>query len=156
LKNNVLLLILCGLIFSSGSFINRFSHSGPEYGEVLSLQWLEHKFSNNEKVFSYYEYGYLITAYSGAEVYTDKRYYQSSRDKMRIIQSNDVFSSRNLKNITNFLKKNDLTYIWINQEMKDGLIWSNEDEGMLFVLASSNSFKRIYKYLGVEIWKYQT
>jgi hypothetical protein len=153
LKNYVILLSLCGLIFSSGSFINRFSQSGPDTREIVSLEWLKNKITNQEKVFSYYEYGFLIHAYSGAEVYTDKRYYQSSKDKIRIIASQDIFNSRDLKYILTFLNKNNLEYIWINKRMKNGEVWSKNDDGLLLVLANSINFKRIYNYKDIEIWQ---
>jgi hypothetical protein len=36
--------------------------------------------------------------------------------------------------------------------MKDGLVWNSDDEGMLFVMKNSVSFRNVYNYRGIEIW----
>jgi hypothetical protein len=154
LKNYVLLLILCGIIFSSGSYINRLSKSGPEYREIISLEWMKNNIDNRKKIFSYYQYGFMLNAITGGQPYTDKRYYQYSNDKTKIVASDDIFKSRDLKKISNFLEKNNIGYVWINEKMKDMLVWNNEEEGLLFVMKNSAAFEKIYDYLGVEIWEY--
>jgi hypothetical protein len=152
LKNYVILLIICGIIFSAGSYINKFAKTGPEYAEIISLAWLEKDYPG--KVISHYEYGFLLKALARAEAYTDKNYYLYSNDKIRIDQSNALFRSRDLKNTIDFLSKNEIEYIWINKRMKEGQIWSKEDEGLLFIMHNSPAFQKTYDYLGVEIWRF--
>jgi hypothetical protein len=154
LKNYVLLLILCGVIFSSGSYLNRFSKIHPDYSEILSLEWLN-KVDPDGKILSYYEYGFLIKGISGADTYTDKKYFLYSKDKKKINSTNEIFKSRDLKKITTFLDRNNIAYIWINEKMKKGQVWKKEDEGILLILQNSINFKKVYDYLGVEIWQYK-
>ncbi len=155
LKNYVLILIFCGLIFSAGSFINRFSQGGPVHSEAISLNWLRFN-AGDGKVISHHKYGFLIQSMSGLETYTDERYYSLSKDKTKIKQSQNIFMSRNLEEITSFMKKNDLKYIWINEEMKQGLVWKRENEGMLLILHNSDDFNKVYDYAGVKIWELRT
>ncbi len=152
LKNYVLLLVFCGVLFSSASFINRLSRNGPTENEAVSLGWLAEQ--REGRVFSHYEYGYMIEAISNKVPYTDKAYYLHSLDKQKIMQSDLVFQSRDLKNITSFFSENNISYIWINEKMKRGEVWKKDEEGLLFVLENSLAFKKIYDYKKIEIWKY--
>lgn len=155
LKNYVILLILCGLIFSSGSYLNEMSKVGPEKSEILSLVWLESKIGPDKRILSHYEYGYLIKAFSQANPYIDKNYFLRSKNKLKIELSNDIFASRNLKEILGFFNKEKIEYLWINQDMKEGRVWKKENEGILLILQNSLNFEKEYDYLGIEIWKYK-
>lgn len=154
LKSYVILLIVCGLIFSYGSYIKKFSLEGPSDSEVMSLEWLGKNNQRNESVFSYYKYGFMIRALSKSEPYADKQYYISSNNKIKLELSEEMFYSRNLKNITAFFEKNNLRYVWINQDMVGGEVWKKDDEGILFVMKNSDVFVKVYDYDGVVIWKY--
>ncbi|MBN2368779.1 hypothetical protein JXC34_07185 [Candidatus Woesearchaeota archaeon] len=154
LKSYVILLILCGILFSSGSMISRIAKEGPYDSEILSLNWLKPKVSENDVVFSEYEYGHLIKAISGAETYTDNIYFRFSKDKQKINISNTIFQSRDLETITRFMDRNKIRYIWINDKMKQGRVWTTPDEGMLLILQNSIHFKKRYSHLGIEIWEY--
>ena len=151
LKYYVLILVICGLIFSSGSYIRSLSQAPPTYGETKSMQWLS---AREGKVLSYYRYGHFIRTLSGNEVYTDPTYYETSRDKTKIRQSQEIFQSRSYENITQFFIRNNITYLWVNPQMTEGLIWQDEDQGMRLIMHNSREFSRPYNYLGVEIWKF--
>lgn len=147
LKTYVVIIFICGIVFSAGSYVKKISEYGPNQEELISFRTLE----EDGKIFSHYKYGYMIRKVSGRDAYTDYTYFKQSENKEKIISSNEMFASRDYKKIEEFFLKNDITYVWINKEMKSGLVWKTEDEGMLFVL--KNSFKKIYDYKSVEIWK---
>jgi hypothetical protein len=153
LKNYVTLLIFCGLVFSAGSFLNKSYKYGADYSERISIEWLKNNGDQGKKILSYYDYGYLLSS-SGIEPYTDKDYFLYSKERDRINETNRIFMIRDLKRISPFLKNNNIKYIWINDAMKNYLVWDKEDEGILFTLKNSISFKRIYSYLGIDIWEY--
>lgn len=153
LKNYVILLIICGLIFSAGSYLNRLANSKPNDAEILSLEWLNNQ-KSTRNILSYYDYGFLIESISGKSPYTDKNYFYNSKDKKRILLTQEIFQSRNLEEITNFFNKNKIQYIWINSEMKNGLVWDKNDEGILLILKNSQNFIKKYDYLDIEIWEY--
>ncbi len=154
LKNYVTLLLFCGLVFSCGSYLNKSYKAGAIYEERISIDWVKTNLNLDGNLFlSHYDFGYLISS-SGAVTFTDKDYYLNSKEKWKIIESNDIFMSRDLRKVNSFLKKNDIRYIWINRAMKNNLIWTKSDEGMLFILKNSASFRKRYDYLGVEIWEF--
>ncbi|MCM2325701.1 MAG: hypothetical protein NDI94_04505 [Candidatus Woesearchaeota archaeon] len=148
LKSYVVIILICGVVFSSGAYMKRVSVSGPYHGELQSLVWL--KDLPGKKVISHYDYGYMISSVSGKEPYTDKGYYLSSKSKEKIVLSDEIFDSRDYQKISSFLKNNQIDYIWITQDMLHGKVWQREDEGILLVL--ENDFDKIYDYDGVQIW----
>ncbi|MEK6917192.1 MAG: hypothetical protein AABW92_05615 [Nanoarchaeota archaeon] len=153
LGNYIILLILCGLIFSSGAYIKKVSEIGPSEGEVRSLEWLI-QYNKSFKVLSHYKYGSLIKGVSGFEPYVDESYFLYSKDKVRITSVDNIFQSRDSVLIRSFLAKNYIRYIWINQPMTNGEVWTKDDEGMLLVLNTEKAFRRIYDFNRVQIWEY--
>ncbi|MBU0757591.1 MAG: hypothetical protein KKF44_05980 [Nanoarchaeota archaeon] len=153
IKQYAILLILCGLFFSSGSYINRLVHLQPTPEEVLSLEWLSKNSAEYEVVLTQYKNGNLIVSLAGRPVISDEYYFISSKEKIRIEDSNRIFYSRILKDTKELLDKYSIRYIWINPQMKKE-IWKKDEEGLLFLLDNSNSFKKIYDFKGIEIWKY--
>jgi hypothetical protein len=152
LKSYVIILFICGLVFSSGASLKRLSDSPPAEAEILSLEWLK----DQEKgiVLSDFKYGYMIEAISSQKPYLDKDYYLQSRDKIRINATYEIFMSREYYDIRDFMTKNSITYIWVNGEMKQGFPWTNEDEGMQLILRNVQDFELIFHYEGIEIWKF--
>ena len=72
----------------------------------------------------------------------------------RYLDSQEIFTSRNLEKTKNILGGYNLSYIYITPEMKQGLVWNYEEDGLLFVLKfSPESFEKIYDKDGIEIWK---
>ena len=68
-------------------------------------------------------------------------------------QTQEIFSSRNLKKTKSLLELNKVDYILITEEMRQGLIWKEEGEGLLFLLRNNETFKRIHQVSDVEIWE---
>ena len=64
-----------------------------------------------------------------------------------------LFSTRNLVTAKDLLEKNQISYIFITDEMRDGLVWKRENEGLLFLLGNEEEFKNVYNRSGYEIWK---
>lgn len=153
LKNYVIILLFCGLIFSSGAYIKKISDIGPNNYEIDSLRWLNNN-NNGKKVLSDYKYGFLIKSYSNLDTYTDNRYYQYSKEKTKINISNQIFMSRDIQEITNFFDRENIGYIWVNYDMKNGGIWDKENQGILLLLNTNRNFEKIYDGKDIRIWHY--
>jgi hypothetical protein len=37
--------------------------------------------------------------------------------------------------------------------MRKGLVWTKEDEGLLFLFSNKDEFRKVYDREGIEIWK---
>ena len=132
--------------------MKRVSAGPPFQAEITSLRWL--RTQEEGLVLSGHEYGYMIEAVSFQPAYLDKDYYLQSKDKLKINLTQEIFMSRDYDRISEFLSKNNITYIWINSEMKHGSPWKKDDDGMLLIIRNSRPFTLVYSYLGVDIWKF--
>jgi len=152
IKNLTILAIMCGLIFSTTSYINRISHLDPDTEIISSLEWLH----NQPKgiVFSHYSKGFWIESIANKPTVMDPLFDYAPNVEQRYNHSLTIFNSRNLKTTTDLLDKYNIKYIWLDKKMKTGQVWEKENQGLLFLLKNSERFKRAY-YLGeVEIWTY--
>ncbi|MCD4666797.1 hypothetical protein K8R47_03230, partial [archaeon] len=65
-----------------------------------------------------------------------------------------LYSTRNEEEAMKYFDKYKINYILITPEMKRGLVWHREDEGLLHVIKNNEKiFKRIYTKKGIEIWQ---
>jgi len=153
IKNLTVLLIICGLLFSTISYLNRVSNMQPDNGVIKSLDWLNQYSRQDEIVFSHYSKGFWISSVAERPVVTDKmlEYYPNAEEKFN--DSLEIFYSRNLKNTKSLLEKYNINYIWIDNEMKNGLVWEKKQQGLLFLFRNNETFKNIYNNQGIEIWE---
>jgi len=153
IKNLTILFIICGLAFSTISYLNRVSNMQPDNEIIKSLEWLKHYSEPDEIVFSHYSKGFWINAIAEKPVMIDSmfEYYPGAKEKFN--DSLEIFYSRNLKNTRIFLNKYNLNYIWIDNEMKNGLVWEKEQQGLLFLFRNNETFNNIYNNQGIEIWE---
>ena len=153
IKNLTILLIICGLTFSTISYLDRISNMQPDKEIIKSLDWLKHYSEPDEIVFSHYSKGFWINAVAERPTVTDKmfEYYPSAKEKFN--DSLEIFYSRNLENTKTLLNKYNISYIWIDNEMKQGLVWEKEQQGLLFLFRNNETFNNIYNNKGIEIWQ---
>jgi len=153
LRDISVVILLIGIVFSSIVFVDSLVHDQPSKEIAESLTVLEsYPFSN---VFSHYSYGFWIQYYSGKQPIADPMpLYAPLLDK-RIKDSVAVFYSRNLENTKAILGNYNSRFIFITPEMKNGLVWSKPDEGLLFLFRNSETFTNIYNKSGFEIWEFK-
>ncbi|MEM4398074.1 MAG: hypothetical protein QW757_05640, partial [Candidatus Woesearchaeota archaeon] len=154
-------LILCGLLFSSLSFLNNIKKDLLLREEILAYEWLSNYNKNNNiinknntnesVVLNHYKTGFLLEFYN-LKPYLDLNYYISGK-RLKIEQQESIIKSRNLKNILNFLRDNKIKYIFIDTNLKNK-IGKNDDDGFLLVLKNSIYFKKIYTYKDVIIFEF--
>ncbi|MBL7050834.1 hypothetical protein ISS04_01580 [Candidatus Woesearchaeota archaeon] len=152
IKTLTILVMMCGLIFSTTSYINRISHSDPDNEITLSLEWL----NNQPKgvVFSHYSKGLWIESIANKPTVMDELFDYAPNVEQRYNHSHIIFNSRNIKTTTELLDKYNVRYIWLDKKMKTGQVWEKENQGLLFLLKNSERFKRAYHLGEVEIWTY--
>ncbi|MBW2981388.1 hypothetical protein KY343_00780 [Candidatus Woesearchaeota archaeon] len=153
IKKLTIILLLCGLIFSTVSYTARVSNFPPDKSFVDSLEWLRGHSKSEEVMFSYHTKGNLIQSIANRPVLLDSNLMYIEDVKTKLDDSNIIFYSRTLKKTTALLDKYNISYIWIDSEMKKRLIWTEEDEGLLFLFSNKEEFKKVYDREGIEIWQ---
>ncbi|MBI2548324.1 hypothetical protein HYW21_03155 [Candidatus Woesearchaeota archaeon] len=153
-----LLLIVCGLLFSTISYLNRFTTFEPSKEQVQSLLWLQKNSQEDAVVLSHPTKGFLIQYYADRTVLVDSySYIYASNDKelsiKRFAKVNETFTSRNLKRTKELLDQEDVDYIWVDETMKTGLVWKGKEEGLLFLFRNNETFRKVYTSNDVDIWE---
>ena len=149
-----ILAIILGILFSSVSYINRIVDSKPDNGIIDGLLWLKYNSNEEDVVFSHYSRGFWIEDIAKRKVVMDGLLRYTPNLYERYEDSNNLFYNRSLKETKKLLNKYNISYIWIDNEMKEGLVWTKEKQGLLFSLRNKEIFKNIYSKGGVEIWRY--
>lgn len=149
LKNFTMLVMVCGLIFSTVSFMNRHITEEPSKGIVQAMEIFK---ENDQGVaFSHYTRGYWLE-YAGKKTVMDENFAFAPNVNERWKDSEELFKTRSLDDAMKIIDKYSIRYIWVDKELK-GEIWGHNEEGLQFLLEYSKNFKRVYSTDYVEIWE---
>jgi hypothetical protein len=146
-KNLTLLVILCGILFSTISYANRIAALEPNPEIVNSLLWLRQQ--SPGKVLSHHSNGFWIEYFSNKSVVVDELNKNALGKNVSLL-----FASRNLETAKQMLDAHGVTYIWIDQAMKNGEVWQSPEEGFLFLFRNNETFKKLDERFGIETWQY--
>ena len=154
LKKISIFLIFCSILFSGLSYISATINKTNNNPLLIeSLEWLESNTLGDSFVFTHYSYGLKTKFFAERTVLLDDDLNKIKQAQKKYDDSEAVFISRNLEATKNMLKSHKIDYILITEEMKKGLVWNKEDEGLLFVIANSNDFKLVFNNSYVEIYE---
>ncbi len=153
IRNLTFLIIICGLLFSSISYLDRLSNA-PITKEVADgLEWLDDHSLGDEIVLSHYSHGYAIEHVAKRKVVLDSLFSSLPDAKQRLLDMETLFYTVNLEEAEGILDRYGVDYIFIDREMKERLVWDEPDQGLLYLLQNSETFKNVYATDEVEIWK---
>jgi hypothetical protein len=147
LGNLTLVLILCGLFFSTLSYLNHVKNSEFNPTLLQSLEWLN-KNDRQGAVLSYQGYGFAIEYIANMPVVAD---YLSSEKYVNL--SNYLLSQRNIERFGESSNEYGIRYVLITPEMRNGLVWSRKDDGLLFLLKNSENFNKVFDKNDCEVWE---
>ena len=152
-KNLTILILVCGLLFSAASYLTRVVEMPPDKSAIESLDWLGSNVFKTDFVLSHYDNGHLISTVARNPVLTDS-FSASDYDQEFLYKVQDsMFYGRKLKQTKQLFDIYKVKYIYITPEMKEGLVWSRPNEGLLFLFTSKSTFRQIYDKDGYEIWE---
>jgi len=156
LKRASLILIICGLMFQTLTFMSISARMEPSPALMNALDFLRANYRGG-MVISSPENGFYIE-YAGMKAFLDENYAYFPGFQDRKKTAEQIFYSRNLKNASALLNSKGISYILITPDMKRGKVWRREDEGLLFLLRNKETFQMIYGPAnnsgGIEIWEY--
>lgn len=153
IKQISLILILYIILFSAIITINtQITKTNPQ--EVEAAKFLLSA-PHQGKVLSTTNKGFMIQYISNKQTILDgNSHLQENYDQIRE-DVNKIFYSRVLSELEETLEKNNVTYIFIHESMKNGETWSGREEGLLFFLKHSEEFIKIFDNQAVEIYQYK-
>ena len=154
IRNATLFFLIAGLIFSGVSFFIEFSKVGPSDELIDALDSLKNSGTSKDVVLSHYENGFWINSFTGKRNVVDGYFSYAPNVNERLDNINHAFSTRSTDKLLKILEKYSTDYILITEDMKNGLVWHRDNEGLLFVLKNNPEyFKLFYDKDGIEIWR---
>jgi hypothetical protein len=149
LKTLTIIVIICGLLFSTLAYAKRLSSLEPDVPQAEGLSWLSGQ--EKGKVLSYPGYSEWIKYFARHTPLLD----EASPGLLRQFNlTEEIFYSRNLVRTSSLLTANDIRYILITDKMRLGLVWNRENQGLLFLFRNNETFRKIYGTPELEVWEY--
>ncbi|MBU1975575.1 MAG: glycosyltransferase family 39 protein [Nanoarchaeota archaeon] len=147
IKNIALLLVICTILFSSLSYISRLADNPPSPELVRAIQNIP---QSNQKVLTHASYESFI------HYYAKRKTIVPSNESP---EASEIFQSRNLKLTESLLVNSSTDTFFITSDMKLGLVWHKDEQGLAFLLENSEKFVNRYRFLGddysYEVWVYE-
>jgi len=153
IKKLTIAVLIYGFLFTGLAYINRISDFPPNPELLSGMEFLGGISEPGNLIFSHHSYGHWIEFTSERVVLLDGSPAYVKDLETRYNDSLWLFSSKDLETTRNLLFKYDIDYIFIDNVMKEGLVWLEQDEGLLFLLRNNETFKNVYNQTGVEIWQ---
>ncbi|MFH1071941.1 MAG: hypothetical protein V1743_00765 [Nanoarchaeota archaeon] len=155
IKFLTILLIVCTLLFSSLSYINRLSSSQPS--PHFSAALMQVKTANPGFVLTHESYAPYVYYFSQKGMAWNRSLSNAPLDFRRDMHA--IYLSRDLKETESLLQKHDIGLIFITKEMEEGLVWEKENQGLEFLLPNTPRFKLLYNFEDstekYTVWEYR-
>lgn len=149
LKYATLTVIAAGLLLSTIVFVDN-ERNNDVVDKINAAKELSTY--NTGDVVSSAENGFLISYFSKKPVLLDSHSYLYDDYEDRLQLQNELFFERRSQNVISLLENNDVSYIFIDDDMKQGVVWSSENEGLLFVLQFSSDLNMIIQNSFVSVY----
>lgn len=153
IRNLTILLLICGLIFSGISLLNTISEKEPSRDLINALTLLNLNSRKSDVVFSHYSNGVWINSLAERPNVMDSDFYYSPDVNQRYNDSKTLLYTRKFDLTERIIDKYGVKYILVTKDMKNGLVWTNDEQGLQFFLKYSKVFKKIYDKNNIEIWE---
>jgi len=151
-KRIVVGVVLFGIAFSMLTAFVGFVKSEPLQEQLDGLVWLGAHSGEDAVVLADREKGFMIEGVANRAVVMDDLLLYTKDARERIDDLNAIFQSYSLRKTMAFLDEYNVSYIWVDREMRER-IWNNEEKGLLFVLRNK-IFKKEFENPFVEIYGY--
>ena len=151
IKTLSLLIISIGLIFSTITYMNQIKDKNPNQDTIDAMNFLRQNSNKEDIVLSYYSNGHFISSMAERKNFIDNKLFFAPGLRERDQDFYKLMYNKELKEAIALTKKYGIDYIYIDPEMR-GKLWNQEDEGILFLLKFSTTFKKIYNKNGYEIY----
>ncbi len=140
LKFYAILLIVCGLAFSSISYSKILFESDPGLAEVDCLESIGLT-PVKADILTQKDYIAMVNEISGKDTKTGLD---------SIIGTNtQLYQNMDLELLKEYLNENNIGFIYLNEEIKE-TFWPEDESGLLFLLENSKSFSKVCDSDGVE------
>ncbi len=145
-KTLSLLVILSGLLFSTVSFSKELANLEPTIEQQESLEFLSSQ--PHGRVLSHESNSYWIEYFASQPAVITR---ETPPDDLEEIHK--VFQIRNLQDANSSFKDLRIDYLWVDDAMF-GEVWSDEEDGILFLLRNNQTFDQLHSSEKTQTWKF--
>lgn len=149
LKVVSLMILICGITFSSLAYLNRMPFQEPDVEMKDALSDLKHS-EQDTVIFAIPEYGTFVSYFSGRSVLLDSRYIANNAAERRQ-DIYEILYAETLNDARDLLEKYSVDYIYLNDRIREEY-WDKE-EGLIFLLRNNETFNKTAERNGHEIWR---
>lgn len=146
IRDLTLLILITGMIISGITYVKQIGNASPDAQMYDSLITLKNYAKSPERVFSYYDKSEWIKSISGMAAIND---FENRNEQI----TQEILLSRSFNKVIEYLKTNDIRYIWIDKELRERF-WADRDSGLLFFLQNKQYFENLYESDSAELWKF--
>ncbi|MBW2969868.1 hypothetical protein KY319_01970 [Candidatus Woesearchaeota archaeon] len=146
LREAALLVLFCGLLFSGISQAVNISKMQPmpEFFKALEFP--------PGTVLTHENYGFWVEI-AGHKAITDPLWKEIPDSKDIKWDVAMMFGSTEMEKTEKLLKEYNITHILITPEMKHGLVWEREEQGLNFLVENNEMFKKIKQETSIGVYK---
>ncbi len=149
LRSLTFVLIICGLLFSTVSYMDRLAAAGPDEALIDAARFLREISSPEDVVLTHPSYGFVIETVANRPVVLDS----FQQDPWIKHDLHELFASRNAGRVVDTLNAYDVSYVLIDRAIDEEDVWTGRNDGLLFVLRDGETFKKVYRTNSIEVWK---
>ncbi len=146
LRHAALLVLFCGLLFSSISQAVTLADAPPTTTFFKTLEFAP------GTVLTHENYGFWVEM-AGHKAVIDPLWKELPEPSEQAWDVAAMFSSTDLEKTRLLLKKYNVTHILITPEMQRGLLWEREEHGLAFLAENSETFKKVETGSNIGVWR---
>lgn len=136
LRRLTLFIIFLGLLFSTISHAKILYEEDPSFELITALSTI-----NKGNILTAQEYANYAIFFGHKALlhpFSTKQEFENQREDAIL-----AFYSTNLQKTSDLLHKNNVTYVLITPQMKNGLVWDKDAFGLAFLVKNNETFKKI-------------
>ncbi len=146
LRSATILLLLLGMSFSAVAYLDRMAQHPPSQQDIAALQWIERNTNPEAVVLSSPDNSYYISYFAQRQPALTLHHNYAQQYNL----SENVFTAYYINELFPLLEKNNVSIIYVSEDMKHRLPKQQE---FLFLLQNER-FKLLYFSGDTEVWSF--
>ncbi len=154
LQHIILGLLLLGLVFSTLLSYPVIALAEPHPDTFAAFAHLQEDTTSPEIVIiSHPDNGNWISSIGNRTNIMDTEYAFAPNIHDRWNDTQTLFATKDITEAERIIRKYDIDYIYIDKDMRNGQVWNDTSQGLLFLFEASTKFSLYYQGSEVELWR---
>lgn len=132
------IIIITGLIFSSGLYFNTLNESSPSPELVSTLKFLKTNSYEHEVVLSHSKNKFWTEYFSDTKQYSPK--------------NRSIYKTREEDRALEFFRENNISYVLVDKPTRELMFNKENNKGLEFVMENSDRFKKLRSHENIALW----